>query len=92
LRTFLPCLNVKVQNNESRYQPATSTGKIVIDLYHAPAPNGWKISIMLEELGFPYKVARHSGARRSREPGIHQAAMNVAKWIPGSRLRRRAPE
>jgi GSH-dependent disulfide-bond oxidoreductase len=27
-----------------------------IDLYYWPTPNGWKITIMLEEIGLPYRV------------------------------------
>ena len=28
----------------------------MIDLYYWPTPNGWKISIMLEECGLPYNL------------------------------------
>ena len=28
----------------------------MIDLYYWPTPNGWKITIALEELGLPYKI------------------------------------
>ena len=28
-----------------------------IELYYWPTPNGWKITIMLEECGFPYRVS-----------------------------------
>ncbi|SVE44777.1 uncharacterized protein METZ01_LOCUS497631, partial [marine metagenome] len=28
----------------------------MIELYYAPTPNGWKITIMLEESSLPYKI------------------------------------
>src|SRR5215470_441367 len=40
--------------------PATKArparGSRPIDLYYWPTPNGWKITIMLEEMGLPYNV------------------------------------
>jgi len=33
-----------------------SKGNSMIDLYYWPTPNGWKITIMLEECGLPYKL------------------------------------
>jgi len=41
----------------------------MIDLYFWPTPNGWKISIMLEECGIPYNtVAVHIGKGEQFEP------------------------
>ena len=28
-----------------------------IDLYFWPTPNGWKITLMLEECGLPYEIS-----------------------------------
>jgi GSH-dependent disulfide-bond oxidoreductase len=40
------------------------------DLYTAPTPNGWKVSILLEELGVPYSVKPIAlGKLEQKEPG-----------------------
>lgn len=45
------------------------SGKNGITLYTAGTPNGWKASILLEELGIPYNVHAISlGKNEQKEP------------------------
>ena len=44
------------QARRQRRRPGRSQSKEPIELYYWPTPNGWKISIMLEECGLPYVV------------------------------------
>jgi len=42
----------------------------MIDLYTSPTPNGWKVSIFLEEAGLPYEVKPIDlGALDQKQPG-----------------------
>ena len=41
---------------ELKVCPAKYQEAPMIDLYYWPTPNGWKISIMLEECGLPYRL------------------------------------
>jgi GSH-dependent disulfide-bond oxidoreductase len=48
-----------------------------IELYYWPTPNGWKITIMLEELGVPYEVKYvNIGKGEQFEPGFLAIAPN----------------
>ena len=53
----------------------------MIELYTAPTPNGWKASVVLEELGLPYRVhAIDLGAREQRRAPF--LALNPNGRIP----------
>ena len=48
-----------------------------IELYYWPTPNGWKVSIMLEELGAPYAVKYvNIGRGEQFEPSFLKIAPN----------------
>jgi len=48
-----------------------------IELYYWPTPNGWKITIMLEELGLPYRLAYvNIGKGEQFEPEFLKIAPN----------------
>jgi len=54
-----------------------TTQKTPIDLYYWPTPNGWKITIMLEELGVPYAVKYvNIGKGEQFEPSFLKIAPN----------------
>jgi GST-like protein len=53
----------------------------VIDLYYCPTPNGWKISIMLEDCGLPYTV----------RAGEHRPRRAVRAGLPGISPNNRIP-
>jgi len=49
----------------------------MIDLYYWPTPNGWKISIMLEECGLPYNVKYvNIGTGEQFKPGFLKISPN----------------
>jgi GST-like protein len=49
----------------------------MIDLYTFPTPNGWKASIMLEEVGLPYEThVVHIGKDEQFEPGFLKISPN----------------
>ena len=53
----------------------------MIDLWYAPTPNGWKISIMLEECGLPYRL-RMMDLRAGDQAGEAFLAIGPAGKMP----------
>jgi GST-like protein len=54
-----PQLLVDESPEQERPRPRERSGDYgpaMIDLYYWPTPNGWKVSIMLEECGLPYRT------------------------------------
>jgi Glutathione S-transferase, N-terminal domain len=50
---------------------------MIIDIHYWPTPNGWKVTIMLEECGLPYKVAPVNILEGEQfEPGFRKIAPN----------------
>ncbi|PLX37351.1 MAG: glutathione S-transferase [Hyphomicrobiales bacterium] len=48
-----------------------------IEFYYWPTPNGWKISVMLEELGLPYELKLvHIGQDEQFEPAFLEVSPN----------------
>jgi GSH-dependent disulfide-bond oxidoreductase len=53
----------------------------MLDLYYWPTPNGWKVAIMLEEVGLPYRVVPVNIVRGAQfQPGF--LALNPNNRIP----------
>ena len=51
----------------------------MIDLYYWPTPNGWKVTIMLEECGLPYTIKPVNIGRGDQlSPGFLKLSPNGA--------------
>ena len=49
----------KKPSPSAKAQTATNKKQKPIELHYWPTPNGWKVSIMLEECGLPYLSLIH---------------------------------
>ena len=50
----------------------------MIDLYYWPTPNNWKVSILLEECGLPYRVVPvHIGRGEQFAPSFNEINPNA---------------
>ena len=55
----------------------------MIELFTAATPNGYKVSIALEELGLPYTVRELDLPNNQRKEPLF-LAINPNGWIPGT--------
>ena len=69
----------------------------MIDLYYWPTPNGWKVTIMLEECGLPYNIEpvnigrgdqlsstfQRDGVARSRSEGARMRYHRIGRHAAG---------
>jgi GSH-dependent disulfide-bond oxidoreductase len=62
-------------------KPKPPRGRGPIELYYWPTPNGWKISIMLEECGLPY-VLRPVDISKGEQFAPHFLAISPNNRIP----------
>jgi GST-like protein len=78
----MPRASRKLKKKSARAgaRPASRRGK-PIELYYWPTPNGWKISIMLEECGLPYLV-RPVDISKGEQFAPHFLAISPNNRIP----------
>ena len=89
-----PCLAVHgarlraIEFRSSIISPERALGKsgeplpTPIDLYFWPTPNGWKVSIMLEECGLPYRVRPINIARGRAVHATHSSPSRPNNRMP----------
>ena len=58
----------------------------MIDLYTSPTPNGYKVSIALEEMELPYETIPSIFGRESKSKRVFEA---LAQWPNPGNLRSR---
>src|SRR5579862_2412431 len=59
----------------------------MIELFFAPTPNGWKITIMLEECALPYRITPvHLNPKEQHRPDLERLRSDFLKISPNGRI------
>ena len=62
------------------------------DVYYWPTPNGWKVTILLEELGAPYNIVPiNIGTGQQFDPELVEHFIEVVQARDGSRQKEKEP-